>query len=202
MRATSLLAMTVVASLAALPASAAPISTTVNFSLGGFLDINDVVPVPPTVSTIAGSFIVTFDPTLFYDNDTTDITVHSFTGPTVDSASGFRYFPTNKQFFFGGLQNDADFVEIGTNDFVLTLDMTNPTSPTLISCAATRKQCGASTGNSAYDASGYTSTSSSTALWFISAEQSDISTPEPASPAVLSVSLVGLGFGLRRSRAS
>ena len=64
MRALSLLAATAIATLAALPASAAPISTTVNFSLGGLLDINDVVPVPPPVSATAGSFTVTFDPTL------------------------------------------------------------------------------------------------------------------------------------------
>jgi hypothetical protein len=100
--------------LAALPASATPITTTVNFSLGGFFDINRPVSVPPTVSAATGSLTVTFDPTLNYDDDTTDLTVHSFAGPTVDSALGLTYHPVAHQHFFGGVQNDADSILTGT----------------------------------------------------------------------------------------
>ncbi len=201
MRTVLLAATALAAVLAASPASAGVVSTTINFSLGGFLDINSTTPVPPTVSNISGSFTVTFDPTLSYDNDTTDITVHSFSGTTVDSTLGFTYSPSNQFLFFGGLQNDADFVVIGTNDFVLSLDMADINDPTLIPCNGPGIECGAATGNGAYDASGYTSTSSYTALWFIAAAQSQVATPEPTGAALLVVGLLGLGL-VRRYRQS
>src|ERR1700722_4918448 len=99
-------------------ASAAPITETFTFNLSGFVDIVNNLAPPDT--TISGSFTVTYDPTLFYDNDTTDITVNYLNGVTVSSPLGFTYGMSGGTGFleFGGTQNDSDAVGLDTNDLV------------------------------------------------------------------------------------
>jgi hypothetical protein len=125
--------------------------------------------------------------------------VNSFSGPTVGSPFGFTYDAASHTFFFGGTANDSDFVVVGTNDFVLTYNLTDPANPKFIPCNTPGFLCGAQTGNPAYDTSGYTTTGNSS-LWFIAAAQSNTQVPEPASMAQLAAGAVGLGFARRRSR--
>ena len=187
-----------------LPVSAATITETYAFTLGGFVDIGGASPpVPPPVSEITGSFTVTFDPTLSYDNDTADLVVHSFNGPTLDSPLGFTYFGSGLyagDFFLGGTENDSDYVSEDTNDFVLSYLLTNPSDPTFILCSSPGIVCGAETGSSAYLASGYTSTADPDSLWFAATVNSSPGVPEPSTWALMLAGFASLGFVYRKSK--
>jgi hypothetical protein len=184
-------------------AQASTITETYSFSLTGFTDVNGSPPLASPVSQISGSFTVTFDPTLNYSNDTTDLVVNSFTGLTIDSALGFSYGTSRGYFFFGGIQNNADSVLAGTNDFALALNLSNPSDPQFILCNAPNIKCGAATGDANYAASGFATTGNNS-LWFASAADSSISnTPLPAALPLFATGLGGLGLlDWRRKRKS
>jgi len=183
-------------------AAAATVTEDYSFALGGFIDINGSPALPSPVNQITGSFTVTFDPTLNYDNDTADVSLHSLTGVTVDSPIGFSYDAGSHTFFLGGTANDSDFVVVGTNDFVLTYNLTDLSNPMFIGCDTTGFLCGASTGNAAYDTSGFTTTGNDS-LWFIAAAESNpngTTVPEPATGALVLVAGLGMALARRRSR--
>ncbi len=189
---------------AAGPLAAAPISENLNFSLSGFVDITGTTP--PPIPLITGSITVTYDPTLTYDNDTTDIVVHSLTGITVGSALGFTYQGGFLE--FGGIQNDADLVFSKTNDLVVAFNVTNPTAPTFVPCSTPGYTCGKYTGSSLVDAAGYTRANSATG-WFYGAPQSVVSpnrivpgVPEPTTCALIGAGLGAIGIVKRARRNS
>ncbi len=198
-------AMMVIAGIASAPAYAGTITETYSFSLGGLVDINGSPPLPPPVNTITGSFTVTFDPSQDYNDDTTDIVVHSFSGigvPLDHPRMGFTYFGSGAYaggFFFGGVENNSDFVRTGTNDFVVGYDLTDPSDPRFLLCNAPGIVCGAHTGDPAYAVAGYTR-SGNNSLWFISVAQSDPAIPEPATWALLLAGFAGLGYVGYRKR--
>jgi len=171
-------------------AFAAPITETISFSLSGFVDILGTAPPPDPLVT--GSFTLTYDPTLTYDNDTTDITVHYLTGVTVDSALGFTY--QNGFLEFGGIANDADLVFSNTNDIVVAFNVTNPADPKFIPCSTPGYTCGKYTGSALVDAAGYTVIGSNTG-WFYGVPESTVSTvPEPAPLVLFAFGLGAVGL--------
>ncbi|WP_077033991.1 PEP-CTERM sorting domain-containing protein [Pelomonas sp. KK5] len=186
----------------ALGAAASPVAHDFSFVLGGFVDINGSPALPSPVSQITGSFTVTFDTALNYDNDTADVVVHMLTGVTVDSPIGFTYDAASHTFFLGGTANDSNFVVVGTNDFVLTYNLTDIANPAFIPCDTPGFLCGANTGNPAYDTSGFTTTGNDS-LWFIAAAQSNpngTSVPEPATGALVLAAMLGLALSRQKSR--
>ncbi len=182
---TALAAMGLVAGTA----SAVTISENLNFSLSGFVDIGGKVA--PPISLITGSITVTYDPTLMYDNDTTDIVVHQLSGIKVDSALGFTY--QNGFLEFGGIQNDASLVFQNTNDLVVAFNVKDPAHPMFVPCSTPGYTCGSYTGSSLVDAAGYTRTGTNTG-WFYRAPQSSVS-PTPIVPSVPEPETYGLLIG-------
>jgi hypothetical protein len=177
---------------------AGTISENLNFSLSGFVDISGAgVPAPDPL--ITGSITVTYDPSLSYDNDTTDIVVHSLTGVTVDSTLGFTY--QGGLLEFGGIQNDADYIYANTNDLVVAFNVSNPADPVFVPCSTPGYTCGVYTGSSLVDAAGYAVVGSNSA-WFYGAPTSTVSSvPEPATMSLLAVGLAVVGFAARKRKS-
>ncbi len=194
--------------LVSLPAAAQDITENLNFSLSGFVDITAGSNIAPPIQLITGSITVTYDPTKSYDNDTTDIVVHSLTGITVGSPLGFTY--SNGFLEFGGTQNDSDLVFSNTNDLVVAFNVTNPAAPFFPACSIPGYTCGQYTGSSAVDAAGYTLSGYNTG-WFYGAK-SIVSTnpipppstgtgvPEPATLSLMGLGFAALGMGRMRRR--
>jgi hypothetical protein len=178
-------------------AVAAPITENLTFSLAGFVDISGT-SIPPPITLITGSITVTYDPALSYDNDTTDLVVHYLNGITVGSTLGFTY--GNGLLEFGGIANDADFVDFQTNDLVVAFNVTNPNAPTFVPCSTPGYTCGVYTGSALVDAAGYTQANSTTG-WFYGVPQSSVSPTLPSS--VPEPTTMGLfGFGLTAAAAT
>jgi hypothetical protein len=176
-------------------AKASTITENLSFSLTGFVDITgNLTPPDPLVT---GSITVTYDPTLTYDNDTTDIVVHSLTGVTVSSTLGFTY--QNGLLEFGGIQNDADFVFANTNDLVVAFNVSNPASPTFVPCSTPGYTCGNYTGSSLVDAAGYTTAGTNTG-WFYGVQSTvsptlPVPPPTGITPEPSTLLLLGTGIG-------
>jgi hypothetical protein len=170
-------------------AEAAIVTETYSFSMANFIDVGG--PVPSPLASISGSFTVTFDPDVYVDNVTTGLTVNYLIGPTIASPIGYTNIPSTgpgvpDYLSIGGIQNDADYMAFGTDDFVLSLKFFDPGAAQYGLCSD-----GYSCGSVPPDtiASGYTLAGYPDSAWLPQAGLMNV--PEPAGWMLL---LSGSGF--------
>jgi hypothetical protein len=190
-------------------ASAAVVTETYSFSLGGFVDEFGDPPVPSPVATISGSFTLTFDPTLNHVDDTTGLVVHSFsgTGAPLDSPLGFTYAAATGEFAFGGVEDGVGTIDSGTNNFALFLNLANLSNPQFVPCSDAGASCGAADGDPAFILAGFTRSGADfdKSLWIAAAAESEVAAvPEPPTWAMMfgGLALVALARARRRTKAT
>jgi hypothetical protein len=180
------------------PAEATPITETLDVSLSDF--INTFGTAPPPFPTLTGSFTISLDTAVSVENSSMGLTVNSLSFSS-DSPVVFGYFAPTGQLSIGGLAGNSNTVFLGTNDFVVQIDLSDPTMPTLYNCAQ-GFSCGTGNGNAALTASAYASTSSP-GIWFAQTGSVTLvpeAVPEPASLGLLGISIGGLLLAKRRNR--
>src|SRR5579859_3229024 len=187
---------------AALSAQAATVTKTYDFSLGDFIDVTGGGHAP-LLSTITGSFTLTFDPAVGVNNDTSDIVVNALSDTHLSTPIGFGFAPGAPLFLtIGAIAGSDNFINQLTNDFVLQLKFADANSldaPQLSLCGD-----GFSCGNAgpAVTASGYTLLDHN-GVWLaqdgsVTVEGGGV--PEPASWALMVLGFGGLGAMLRSRR--
>jgi hypothetical protein len=180
---------------------AGTVTETYNFTLGNFKDITSNNATSPLTS-ITGSFTLTFDPTLAVTDQTIGITENSLTGGVVVGGTiGFTTFPfTPYTLFIGGTgpSNPATFL-VG-DDFILGLNFANIgtlDSPSLDACSDPFSSCGTAGHSPTVFISGYSQNFSTSAFLATSGTVSAV--PEPSTWAMMLLGFAGIGFmGYRR----
>jgi hypothetical protein len=178
-------------------AQAAVVTETYSFTMATFIDVGG--PVPSPLASISGSFTVTFDPDVYADNVTTGLTVNYLIGPAIASTIGYTNIPSTgigvpDYLSIGGVQNDADYMAFGTDDFVLSLKFFDPGAAQFGLCSD-----GYSCGSVPPDtiASGFTLAGYPDSAWL--PQSGALNVPEPASWILL---LGGSGILAAVRRAS
>jgi hypothetical protein len=193
--------------LTARSADASTVTKTYNFSLSNFAEA-DGTGISSPISSITGSFRLTFDPNSATSDDTTHIVTNSFVVNPSSSADfapiAFSTDPAGS-ITIGSSVNDVTAIVPGSNDFVLQLLFPGGggfDNPALATCADSGFSCSNGSGLSSFLASGYTLASDNASGWF--ATTGSVSeTPIPATLPLFGSALATLGFvSLRRKRSA
>jgi len=186
----------VISGLAVAPAvQAGVVVETYAFTLGNF--VNGYGSDPSPLSSITGKVTVKYDPTQFYWNDTTDITVQTWTAPG-GTPVGFTTLPWYNEIWIGDMENGALYIYPGTDDFEIGLFTNDPGHPTFVPCADAAA-CGSAPPTA--PAAGYTLAGYNGDLW-IATTSSIAAIPEPNVWALLVLGLGGLGAAMRSKRGA
>jgi hypothetical protein len=191
-------------------AQASTVTETYTFTLDNFVDI--VGSSPPPITSVSGSFTLTFDPTVAVSDQTTGITVNSLTsGIVTDSPIGFSVFlpasPGDPLYIsIGDIFGGTNYIYGNRNEFVLFLrfpDPSNLDNAELNVCNAPGFTCGNYTGTETVYTSGYGQAGTGS-IWFATVQTITPAVPEPSSWAMMILGFAGVGFMTyrRKSRPS
>jgi hypothetical protein len=180
-------------------AHAGSVTETYDFSLGGFADFFGNAT--PPITSITGSFTLTFDPNVPTFTSTSGIVVNSLSDTFIASPIAFSVFPGTPYFIaIGGSQTGAAATEPGTNDFELSLQFINAGflhDPIIAPCKS-GNGCGAAGINAL--GSNYTLTVDPNSA-FYATTGSVSAVPEPSTWAMMLLGFAGIGFMAYRRKA-
>ncbi|HEX8058023.1 MAG TPA: PEPxxWA-CTERM sorting domain-containing protein [Novosphingobium sp.] len=112
-------AMAISIGLGAKPAAATVITKTVDFTATDLTQIFGPPSVPP-VTSFVGSFTITFDTMMNYDNSLNGITLNNLNVPFLPPMA-FSYSSSNSALIVGGAISGVNTVTSATNDFALVI---------------------------------------------------------------------------------
>ena len=183
----------------AVPANAAVVSETINFSFSDFIDIGPSAETP-SYGTVTGSFTVEIDPLVSHDVSSSDIVIHSLTAPSSDVPLGFRYDASRQWLYFGSAELS---IPSNANGFIFVFDISDLDAPTAVTCAPTNPVvCGTHTGDPDVFFGGYADASMPAAFFHATSGTITGGVPEPATWAMMIAGLGLAGAAMRRRRVA
>ncbi len=185
--------------VAGAPAHAALVTETYDFTLGGFVDGGGPPALPPPITSISGSFTVTFDPAVAVSG--LELTTNSFSDSLFGPPFYFAAFPASGSdpllLAIGDVQSSPGVVYYGFTNFGLGLALTTPGTPTLWPCNLYGSTCGSVVLGYA---AGYTLDGYPNDIW-VATTGSVTAAPEPETWTLMALGLCALGRATRRGRA-
>jgi hypothetical protein len=186
-------------------AHAAPVTETYNFNLSGFVDI--INNNAPPITSVTGSFTVTFDPFVFVADQTTGFTFSTNPVLASDTPIGFTVFPASTptgevEISVGGTGGGSNQVFSFTNDPIVFFDIpdaSHPENASLVVCSQPGFSCGNYTGTQTVYASGYALADTSS-VFFATVQAVTPAVPEPSTWMMMIAGFCGLGFMAYRKK--
>ena len=178
-------------------ANSATVTETYDFTFGTFVDSGGSLQ--PPITTISGSFTLTFDPDVSVTG--VGLTTNSFSADLFGPPFYYAVFPASGvdplRLAIGDVQSSPGNAYYGADNFGMGLVLPTPETPELWPCNAYGSTCGPVAGYVA----GYTSSAHPDDLW-VATSGSVTAVPEPEAWRLMLVGFAGLGIAGRNRKTA